>query len=78
MLRPSVDQYDELVTSQSPDRVGIAQRRRQPGRNGNQQTIASQVTECVVDILEVIEIDEQRRAGSAFATVAGAADRCGP
>ena len=67
----SVDQYDELVATHPPDRVGIAQRARQPGGHGDEQPVAGLVAQRVVDVLEVVEIDEQRRARGAVAPAAG-------
>ena len=69
--RGAVDQHDELVAAHPADRVGLAQRARQPGRDCDEQPVAGVVAERVVDVLEVVEVDEQRGAGRAVAAVAG-------
>ena len=66
-----VDQDDELVTTHPADRVGIAQRARQPRGNGDEQPVAGLVAEGVVDVLEVVEVDEQRRPCRPVALAAG-------
>ena len=66
----SVDQDDELVATHPADRVGVAQRARQPCGHGDEQPVAGLVAERVVDVLEVVEVDEQRRARRAVAPAA--------
>ena len=66
----AVDQHDELVATHPSDRVGVAQGAGQPGGDGHQEPVAGLVTEGVVDVLEVVEVDEQRRPTGAVAAVA--------
>ncbi len=66
-----LDQDDELVATHPPDRVGIPQRARQPGGHGDEQSVAGLVAERVVDVLEVVEVDEQRRTRRPVALAAG-------
>ncbi len=66
-----VDQDHELVTAHAPDRVRFPQAGRQPRRHRLQEAITSGVAQRVVDILEPVQIHEQRRARGAVAPVAG-------
>ncbi len=52
---------DELVAAQAPERVDVAHDALQARGDGAQQLVADAVTERVVDALEVVEVDEQRR-----------------
>ena len=60
---PSIEHH-ELVAAHAADRVGVAQRARQPGRDRQQQPVAGLVPERVVDVLELVQVDEQRRRRS--------------
>ena len=60
--RAAFDEHDELVAADPGDRVGLAERRREPRRDGTQQAVAGVVAERVVHLLEAVEVDEQRRA----------------
>ena len=64
----AVEQHDELVSAHATDGVGVAQRTGQPGRDCHQQSVAGLVTERVVDVLEVVEVDVQGRADGVVAT----------
>ena len=65
------DEHDEFVTADSGNRVGLAQRRRQPGGDRSEQAVAGVVAERVVHLLEAVEVDEQRRALGVAAAGAG-------
>ena len=67
----AVDQDDELVAAHPPDRVGVSQGARQPGRHRDQQLVTGVMAQGVVDVLEVVQIDVQRRADGPVAAVAG-------
>jgi hypothetical protein len=56
------DQYDELVAAQACHRVIAAQLLRQTLRRLLEQAVAHRVAACVVDLLEVVEVDEEQRA----------------
>ena len=60
--RSALDEHDELVAAEAGDRVGFSQGRREPRRDRLQQPVAGFVAERVVDLLETVEIDEQRGA----------------
>ena len=59
--RQLLGDHDELVAAEAPERVGMAHDALQPRRDGPQQLVADVVPERVVDALEVVEVDEQRR-----------------
>ena len=64
----AVEQHDELVSADAADGVGIAQRTGQSSSDRYQQPVAGLVTERVVDVLEVVEVDVQGRADGVVAT----------
>ena len=59
----SVGDHDELVPAEAPKRVGVAYDAIESLRDRSQELIAGAVAERLVDALEVVEIDEQRRHG---------------
>ncbi len=64
-LRPGVqiaglEQHDELIAAESRGGVAVAEDRLQPRSDSAQQLIPGGVTECVVDVLEAVEIDVER------------------
>ena len=57
-----VDQHDrEFVAAQTKDRAGRRHRPREARTELTQQLVAGRVTEGVVDLLEVVEVDEEER-----------------
>ena len=54
------EQQRELVAAEAGDKIGRPHDRTQPTRHDAQQFIARGVTQGVVDILEVVEVDEQQ------------------
>ena len=74
LLLAQVFQHDhELVAAQPCDAIVVTHTGPQPARNLGQQLIADVVALCVVECLEVIEIDEQ---DGAVLAVAGARGEC--
>ena len=61
LVADAVQQNRELVAAQPRQRVSLAQARLEPPRHGDEQLVADQVAEAVVDDLEAIEIEVQRR-----------------
>ncbi len=59
--REALGDHDELVPAQAPQRIGAAYGAVEPCGDRSQQFVADAVAERVVDGLEVVEIDEQRR-----------------
>jgi hypothetical protein len=64
------DQDRELVAAHARDRVGRRERRAQALADRLQQLVAGEVSQTVVDRLEVVEIEEQH------GRVSGAHDEC--
>ena len=60
-LGAALDEHDELVAAEPADRVALAQDAGEPGGDAAQQLVAGGVAEGVVDVLEAVEVDEQRR-----------------
>ena len=54
-------QNRELVAAEAGQRVALTQARLEPARHGDQQLVADQVAEAVVDDLEAIEIEVEHR-----------------
>ncbi len=69
--RPALDEHDELVTTETGDRVAFAQRAQQSSGHRLEQLVARLVAEGVVHLLEAVEIHEQRRGLGAVAPGAG-------
>ncbi len=67
--RAAVDEDHELVAAHPPDRVGVAQPRRQAKCDCLQELVAHLVAERVVDVLELVEVDEERRTLARVAVV---------
>ena len=63
-----LEQQSELVAAEARDRVGRAHRLAQPRGDADQQVVAGLVAECVVDLLEVVDVDEQDRCERARVT----------
>ena len=62
-----VQQNRELVAAQPGERVALPQARLEPARHRDQQLVADQVAEAVVDDLEAIEIEIEHREPAAAA-----------
>ena len=60
-------QHRELVAAEAGEHVGVAQPRAQRLRDARDQLVAGAVAERVVDRLEVVEVEHQRRAARAVA-----------
>ncbi len=69
--RELLGDHDELVAAETPERVGVAHDAVEPRGDRLQQLVAGAVAERVVDALEVVEVDEQRRHRRLAATRAG-------
>ena len=66
----ALDEHDELVAAEAPDRVALAQHAADPRRDAAQQLVADGMAEGVVDALEAVEVHEhRRRLGAAAAGV---------
>ena len=59
-----VQENRELVAAEPGQRVALAQARLEPARRRDQQLVADQVAEAVVDDLEAIEIEVEDREAS--------------
>lgn len=59
-LRAGGREDDELVAADPRDGVAVPKRTPQPIRDDDQQLVAEQVAEAVVDVLELIDVDEQQ------------------
>ena len=59
--RQLLGDHHELVAAEAPERVGLADDAVEPRGHRAQQLVAGVVAERVVDALEVVEVDEQRR-----------------
>ena len=68
-------QNGEFVAAPTRDQVAVARDRLQAAGDRGQQLVAAGVTEAVVDLLEVVEVDEQHVGG--FAAVDARPQRCG-
>ena len=60
-----LQQDGELVSAEARERVAVAQARLEPPRHRDQQLVAHQVAEAVVDHLEAIEIEIKNRESPA-------------
>ena len=65
-----VQQNRELVAAQPGQRVALPQARLEPARHRDEQLVADEVAEAVVDDLEAIEIEIERRESAGRAAVA--------
>ena len=54
------DEHDELVAAVAPDGVVRTDDRAQPFADGLQELVAGLAAELVVDVLEPVDVDEQR------------------
>ena len=59
--RQLLGDHDELVPTEAPQRIAAADHAVESRGDRLQQFVAGAVTERVVDRLEVVEVDEQRR-----------------
>ena len=76
--RELLGDHHELVPAEAPERVGPADHAVQARGDRLQELVADGVAEGVVDALEVVEVDEQRRrTGSGCAASARASARRG-
>ncbi len=64
------EEQRELVAAEAGHHVGVAHRAAQDAADGDQQLVAGVVAEAVVDLLEVVEVEQQHRAGRAVASAA--------
>ncbi len=62
-----VDDHHELVAAEAPDGVVVAQHRLQPRADLSQDLVAGVMAEAVVDLLEAVDVDEQRGRADAQA-----------
>ncbi len=53
-------QHDELIAAETPDGVTLAQHLGQSGSHAGQELIARPMPQGVVDVLEVVEVQEER------------------
>ena len=56
-----LEQDDELIAAQPGQGIGRAQQGTQSCGDAAQQTVAELMSQGVVDVLEVVEVDEQQR-----------------
>ena len=61
-------EYDELVTTEPCNRVGVPDRLSEPAGHYLEHLIAGNVAERVIDVLEPVEVHEQQRDGAIMAT----------
>ncbi len=54
----------ELVAAEAGEQVAVAQVLGQPDADVRQQLVADVVTEAVVDLLELVHVEQQQRAGT--------------
>ena len=64
-----VQENRELVSAQPGERVALPQARLEAARHRRQQLVAHQVAETVVDDLEAVEVEIERRESAAAAPV---------
>ena len=64
----AIGEDHKLVATKASERVGLADRALEPGRDGPQQLVAGAVAKAVVDALEAVEVDEQGGAQLMLAT----------
>ena len=57
----AVQQDGEFVAAEAGERIVLTQTRFEPARHRDQQLVADHVTEAVVDDLEAVEIEIERR-----------------
>ena len=62
-----VQENRELVAAQPGERVALPQARLEPARHRDQQLVAHQVAEAVVDDLEAVEVEIEHREPAAAA-----------
>ena len=56
-----IHEQDEFVTAQAGHRVGLAHTAAQPLGHVDQHAVAEGMAQCVVDVLEAVEVQEQQR-----------------
>ena len=59
--RELLGDHHKLIAAEAPQRIGVADHTVEPRDDRSQEFVADTVTERVVDGLEVIQVDEQRR-----------------
>ncbi len=64
-----LDQDHELVTTEAADRIGLPHHPVKAMRDLAKELVPGRVAECVVDVLELVEVDEQ--GGHAGVVAAG-------
>jgi hypothetical protein len=67
MIAVDLLQNGEFVAAEAADRVGIAYRLLQAPRDGFQQRVADRMAECIVDRLELVEVEDEDRKAFALA-----------
>ena len=60
LLGGRFDEHDELVAAETTDGVLLARRALQAFPDDPQQVVSGGVAEVVVDVLEAVDVDEQR------------------
>jgi hypothetical protein len=58
--RHTFGQDDEFIPAESPDGVGLSDGTQESNTNAHEELVTGAVTECVIDVLEVVEIEEER------------------
>jgi len=61
VVRSAVDEHDEFIAAHAPDRVGTAQCTGEPGGHRDKQPVTGLMAERVVDVLEIVQVEKQRR-----------------
>ena len=69
--RHTLGQHDELVAAETADGVAVADDAVEAGRNRLEELVADLVAHGVVDRLEIVQVDEQRRDRRVLAAGAG-------
>ena len=67
LVAERVQQNREFVAAEPGEHVALPQARLEPARHGDQQLVADQVAEAVVDDLEAIEVEIEHREPAAAA-----------
>ena len=65
----------ELIAAEASHHIGVAHARRQPLRHRAQELVAGRMTERVIDVLEMVDIEIVQGKGRAASTRAGEFER---
>ena len=71
VIAQSPAQHDELVAAEAGDGIGIPGQEREPAPDLGEHLVAGVVTERVVDLFEVVQVDEQDRKPTRLAFKGG-------